>query len=444
MKTPELSNGLNRKTPLYDLQKAMGARMIQFSGWEMPVSYDDIISEHMAVRTHAGLFDVSHMGEILIDGKHALDDLQRLMTNDLSKLTDYRIMYSPMCYENGGVVDDVLIYRFAADKYLIVVNAGNVTNDVEWIEQNLNSRTHAENISDDYIQFSLQGPSSGDIMRKIAGCEWERLENMKYLSFAECNIEGMDVLISRTGYTGGDGFELYMDISKAKISDTAQKLWNIILDNGAEFGIKPAGLGARDTLRLEAALPLYGHELSPEITPFEAGLERFVKLDKVGGFIGRDALIKQNTEGVLRKIAGFKMVGRGVPRNGYEVVATEADVEAAGGVADAAVDVAAEREISTICKMSAGAAAGASVASEVAAGETAASAEDNRDLGFKTYGYVTSGSYLPFIKANMGLALIDAKLSKPGSKIYVKIRNSLVEAEIISTPFIKKDYRKGV
>lgn len=348
--------------------------MIDFGGWELPVQYTSIIDEHQSVRKKAGIFDVSHMGEILVQGPDSLEYLQRLLTNDLSRAEDYHITYSPVCYPDGGVVDDLLVYKFDNCKYLLVVNAANAEKDYKWFMENAKGNVEIKDISSQYAQLAVQGPLAQNILQRLCNTD---LDSISFYTFNPQVLFGdMEVLVSRTGYTGEDGFELYVD------PDNAVKLWNVILDTGREDGLVPAGLGARDTLRFEAALPLYGHELSKDISPLEAGLGIFVKLNK-GDFIGKEALRQQKEQGVTRKLVGFEMVDRGVARNGFEI---QVDGTRAG--------------------------------------------------------FVTSGSFSPTTKKNLGLALLKKEFCIEGNTIDVIIRDRAVKARIVKKPFYSKKYKK--
>lgn len=364
-----------KKTRLYDTHIQLGGKIIEFGGWLMPVQYSGILDEHAKVRSAAGLFDVSHMGEIRVRGPEAERFVQRIVTNDVSQAEDFQVVYSPMCDPDGGTVDDLIIYKFGKDDYLLVVNAANTGKDYNWLVENLEEEAVVENVSDKYAQLALQGPKAQAILQKLADMP---LDNIRFFRFQpEVDIGGIKALVSRTGYTGEDGFELYID------AGDAVALWEKLMEAGREEGLVPAGLGARDTLRLEAALPLYGHELSESISPLEAGLERFVKLDK-GGFIGRDALAAQLEQGVARKLAGFEMVDRGIPRNSYEVRA-----------------------------------------------------------GGKTVGYVTSGSFSPSLGKNIGLALVGSEYSEPGTEFNVIVRDRPLKAVTVKIPFYKKKYKSN-
>ncbi len=368
---------MDRRTPLYEAQKALGAKFTSFGGWELPVSYTDIIKEHHNVRNKVGLFDVSHMGEILVTGKDALSFVNRLITNDLIPVPNNKALYSPMCYENGTVVDDILIYKFSDEELLLIVNAGNIEKDWQWISSHPTGDAKVEHLSDRFVQLALQGPLAETVIKKIID---EGTELPKFFRFIEANALGMKVLISRTGYTGEDGFELYLWLPNPCADP--ERLWNGILAAGQEEGIAPIGLGARDTLRLEATLPLYGHELSDAISPLEVGLDRFVKLPKED-FRGKEALLSQTQQGLQRKLYGFEMQERGIPRNGYEVK------------------------------------------------------KDGKSIG-----YVTSGGLLPSINQNGGLALLEDIRLSPEDAIEIVIRDRSCRAKIVEVPFYGKKYKK--
>ena len=363
-----------KKTPLYDNHVRLGGKMIDFGGWQLPVQYTGIIEEHDGVRSAAGLFDVSHMGEITVKGAGADSFIQYMVTNDMSKATDGQAVYSPMCYPDGGVVDDLLIYRIGAGDYLLIVNAANTDKDLDWLKQHVADGVDIENASDRYAQLAIQGPNAEKILQRLCDIP---LEEIKFFHFrSHVKVGGADAIVSRTGYTGEDGFELYLP------SEDAAGLWDDLLREGQEDGLVPVGLGARDTLRFEVALPLYGHELSADISPLEAGLGMFVKPGK-GAFIGRDALSAQKEAGAKRKLVGFEVTGRGIPRNGF-------DVQADG----------------------------------------------------KSVGFVTTGSFAPTLKKTLGLALIDATYAAEGTVINVMVRNRPVEAKIVKKPFYTKKYKK--
>ncbi|MEM3030150.1 MAG: glycine cleavage system aminomethyltransferase GcvT [Candidatus Micrarchaeia archaeon] len=295
-----------KSTPFNAIHRSLGAKMVEFGGWEMPVQYSSIIEEHDAVRKAVGLFDVSHMGEIEVKGENALAFIQHIITNDASKLADGQALYSPMCNERGGVVDDLLVYRRKADDFFIVVNAS--TTDKDWAWMNAHNRQGAElrNISSEVAELALQGPKAQATLQKLTDFN---LSSIAYFHFAEFPVAGVPCLVSRTGYTGEDGFEIYFS------PEHAEKMWHALMEAGAEFGIKPCGLGARDTLRLEAGLMLYGNDITDDITPLEAPLAWTVKFDK-GDFIGKGALLANPPK---RKLVGFELLERAVPRHGNEV-----------------------------------------------------------------------------------------------------------------------------
>jgi aminomethyltransferase len=354
----------------------MGGKMVDFGGWQLPLQYAGIMEEHQRVREAAGLFDVSHMGEITVKGPDAADYLQYLLTNDLTHLSDGQVLYSPLCYPDGGTVDDVLVYQMNRQSYLLVVNAANTEKDFTWLNLNRpEARAVAiEDVSADYAQLALQGPAAEMILQALSAAD---LAALGFFRFADgWLIAGVPVLISRTGYTGEDGFEIYVDPARAV------ELWDRLLAAGQDHGLVPCGLGARDTLRLEAALPLYGQELAATISPLEAGLDSFVKLDK-SAFIGQDALRLQKNGGLVRRRAGFTLLEPGVARSHYEVLRR---------------------------------------------GEP--------------YGIVTSGSYSPTLKQSIGLALLNNPAPDEGAAIEVVIRGRPVRASIVGLPFYRKKYKR--
>ncbi|MGI6468497.1 MAG: glycine cleavage system aminomethyltransferase GcvT [Syntrophomonadaceae bacterium] len=358
-------------TPLYPVHLKYKGQMIDFGGWELPVQYEGmgIIKEHHMVRNSAGLFDVSHMGEIMITGEQAEGLVQKLICNDLSTIGDFQVLYSPMCYPHGGVVDDLLIYRYDPAKFLLVVNAANVDKDFAWIKDNLIEGVEAENVSQQYAQLALQGPLAQEILQTLTPTD---LEQIKFFHFnPSINIAGVDCMVSRTGYTGEDGFEIYV------APEDAVHLWEEILKAGGDR-VSPIGLGARDSLRFEAKLPLYGQEIDENITPLEAGLGYFVKLDS-GDFIGRSALLEQKQSGPGRKLVEFDMVGKGIPRSHYEVA-----------------------------------------------------------INGEIIGHVTTGMHSPTFKKPIGLALIDSRYSIPGTEIDIMIRGKAVKAVVGQGIFYRK------
>ena len=363
-----------KTTPLYEKHVELKGKIIDFGGWALPVEYSGILLEHEAVRTKAGLFDVSHMGEITVKGEDAEKYLQLVVTNDISVLANNQIAYTTMCYPDGGIVDDLLVYKNNNEDYLLVVNASNSDKDYEWLQNHVFGNVEVKNVSLDYAQLALQGPVAQTILQKLVK---EDLNDIEFYHFKNnVDIGGIVTLVSRTGYTGEDGFELYF------ASADGPKMWDLLLETGKDDGLIPAGLGARDTLRFEAALPLYGQEIDKDITPLEAGLGFCVKVAK-DNFIGKDALVLQKSEGLKRKVVGFEMVDRGIPRSHYEVYA------------------------------------------------------DGKKIG-----YVTTGSFSPTLKKNIGLALIDIEYTKEETEIEISIRNKNIKAKVIKKPFYNKKYKK--
>lgn len=358
-----------KRTPLFDCYAKYGGKTIDFGGWELPVQFSSIKEEHEAVRNRAGLFDVSHMGEIFVEGSGAKAYLQKLLSNDISKIAIGSAQYNVMCYDNGGVVDDLLTYHLDDNRYLLCVNAANIDKDFEWMLSQKFGDVTITNKSNDYAQIALQGPLAEEVLQTLTS---ENLNNIKYFKFKEnIDIYGHSVLVSRSGYTGEDGFEIY------GTPEAITHLWDKILEAGKEKGVIPAGLGARDTLRFEACLPLYGQELSAEITPLEAGIGFAVKLNT--DFIGRDALAAQKEAGLKRKLVGIEMIGKGIPRHGYKVWKGEQQI-----------------------------------------------------------GEVTTGTQSPMTKRNIGLALMDASLAAIGTEVEIEIRGKFIPAAIVETPFYKR------
>ncbi len=357
-----------KRTPLHGLHTALGAQMVSFGGWAMPLRYRDILEEHRAVRKRAGLFDVSHMGEIMVRGPRAEALVQELVTNDISGMKDGQVVYSPMCTVDGGVLDDLLVYRLEAGSYMLVVNAVNTGRDLNWIRGHAGDGAEVEDISGRTALLALQGPRALEILRPLAGFD---PGSTAYYRFVRGTVAGVECIVSRTGYTGEDGFELYTD------AGDAAGLWQALLETGRDCGLSPAGLGARDTLRLEASLPLYGHELTEKTTPLEAGLGRFVRMDK-GPFTGREALERQCREGLARRLAGLSMTERGVPRAGCPVL-----------------------------------------------------------VGDREAGAVTSGGYAPWLDTCLAMAYLPPDL-KPGDRISVLIRGKKCGAEVVPLPFYKR------
>jgi aminomethyltransferase len=362
-----------KRTPLFPIYSDYNGKTIDFGGWELPVQFSSIKKEHEATRTKAGLFDVSHMGEILVEGSDSDLFLQKMLTNDLSPLTIGRCQYTIMCFENGGTVDDLIVYKLAEHKFLLVVNAANTEKDFAWLEQHATGDVKVTNISNKIAQLALQGPKAEAILQKVTDVN---LSEIKFFRFKDnVAIKGLEnkALISRTGYTGEDGFELYIDQSEG-IS-----LWNLLMAEGKEEGLEPVGLGARDTLRFEACLPLYGQEITQDISPIEANLSFAVKTDKEVDFIGKAVLKEQKEKGTKRKIVGLEMIDKGIPRHGYEVWKDDLKI-----------------------------------------------------------GVVTSGTQSPTLNKNIGLALIDSSYTEIGTEVFVQIRNKQVKAKVVPIPFYKR------
>ena len=298
------------RTALYEIHKKLGAKIVEFAGWEMPVQYEGIREEHRAVRESAGLFDVSHMGEVFVTGPEAKAFTQWLTTNDVEAVKEYQAQYTLLCNREGGVVDDVIIYKFSDDKFLFCVNASNTDKDYEWIKAESGGfDVSVDNRSREYSQIAIQGPDSGKILGTLLG---DGLTEVRRFRFGIFKWQGIEMIVARTGYTGEDGYEIFLPW------DGGPALWESLMKAGREYGIKPCGLGARDTLRIEMAYPLYGHEIDEDINPLEAGLGRYIKLES-GDFIGRDVLRKSLEDGLTQKLIGFEMVDRGIPRQGYDI-----------------------------------------------------------------------------------------------------------------------------
>jgi aminomethyltransferase len=376
-----------KRTPLYESHRRLGAKLVEFGGWEMPIQYTSIIEEHQTVRSSVGIFDVSHMGEIEITGPNALDLVQKLITNDASTLKDYQVLYSPMCYESGGTVDDLLVYKLP-DRFLLVVNAANTEKDFAWVQQNAKGfSVTVKNVSDDYGQIAIQGPKAEEFLQAslqtssglyaFAGeageDEWSRrsLESLGYYWATQARVLGHTVLLSRTGYTGEDGFEIY---AEPKVIVT---LWEELVRAGA----KPIGLGARDTLRFEAGMPLYGHELDEKTTPVEAGLGWTVK-EKDSDYNGKKILLAQKRQGTAKKLVGLKMLEPGVPRQGYKIFA------------------------------------------------------DGREVGA-----VTSGMFAPTVNAFLAMGFVSSDIL-PTALIEIEIRGQRKRAQLTKLPFYRGSVRK--
>lgn len=371
-----------RKTALNAVHRKLGAKMVEFNGWDMPVEYPSaigggIIAEHMAVRTGVGIFDVSHMGDIRLAGRQALKAVQHISMNDASRLAIGQAQYSALLYPQGTFVDDVIVHRLGEEEYLLVINAGTREKDFNWVRDNTRQFDCAvENLSDDFTQIALQGPRAVDLLQKLTDAN---LATVKFYWITRGILCGLkNILIARTGYTGEDGFEIYVPSDE----QTSARVWSEVLAAGKEFGAVPCGLGARNTLRLEAKLPLYGHEISDTINVCEAGLDRFCKMEKPE-FIGREALEKAKSSGLERTLVGLEMVDRGIARDGYKVL----------------------------------------------------------DASGREVGYVTSGSPAPFLKKNIALAYAPPEFSATGTDLLVEIRGQGVKAKVVPTPFYKRPKR---
>jgi aminomethyltransferase len=355
-----------KRTPLYETHLKLGAKMIDFHGWEMPVQYQSIIKEHEAVRTNAGVFDISHMGEFLFEGKDVIPFLQYLMTNDLSLLKEGMSQYSLMCYENGNVIDDVIYYMENIEKFRLIANAGNLDKDFQWIDEHIgNFQVQISNISNDRCRLAFQGPKTEELIKSLIKID---LSSLNRFHFTKCNLNRVPIFIARTGYTGEKGFEISFDTHYAEI------VWNDLIRTGAS----PIGLGARDTLRLEACYSLYGHEISNKITPIEANIGWVVKQKDGIDFIGKEILLRQKQEGTSRIIVGLNLLDRGIIREN--------------------------------CKLY----------------------KDGENIG-----YVTSGGYSPTLKKTIGLALIKKEYSENNTELKIDIRGKILKAKVVSTPFYR-------
>jgi aminomethyltransferase len=366
-----------RKTALNAVHRRMGAKMVEFNGWDMPVEYPSaggIMAEHNAVRTGVGIFDVSHMGDIRLAGPEALAAVQHISMNDAARLAVGQAQYSALLYPQGTFVDDVIVHRLGEDDYLLVINAGTREKDFNWVRDHTRKfNCKVEHLSDEFTQIAIQGPKGVDLLQKLADAD---LSAVKFYWLTHGTVCGLkDILIARTGYTGEDGFEIYISSDEA----TSVRVWKEVLEAGKEFGVVPCGLGSRNTLRLEAKLALYGHEISDTINVWEAGLDRFIRMEK-SDFIGRAALEQAKAEGLKRTLVGLEMVERGIARDGYRVLN--------------------------------------------AAGEE--------------IGYVTSGSPAPFLKKNIALAYVPPSLAGLGTEVKVEIRGQGVGARVVPTPFYKR------
>jgi aminomethyltransferase len=377
--TPAGTTTTVRKTALNAVHRQMGAKMVDFNGWDMPVEYPaaigcGIINEHMAVRTGVGIFDVSHMGDIRLAGPQVLAAVQHISMNDASRLAIGQAQYSALLYPQGTFVDDVIVHRLGADEYLLVINAGTREKDFNWVRDNTRQfDCMVENLSDDFTQIAIQGPKGVDVLQKLTDAD---LSSVKFYWVTRGTVCGLkNTLIARTGYTAEDGFEIYVPADEA----TSARVWNEILSAGKEFGLVPCGLGARNTLRLEGKLPLYGHEISDTINVWEAGLDRFCKMEKPE-FVGRAALEKAKAAALTRTLVGLEMTERGIARDGYKVL----------------------------------------------------------NAGSREIGYVTSGSPAPFLKKNIALAYVPPEFAATGTPLKVEVRGQGVGARVVPTPFYKR------
>ena len=358
------------KTPLYGAHVKAGGKIVPFAGYLLPVQYGTgVITEHMAVREKAGLFDVSHMGEVLCQGKDALANLQKLLTNDFTNMVDGQARYSPMCNENGGTVDDLIVYKREDNDYFIVVNAANKDKDYQWMLDHQFGEVTFTDASSEYGQIALQGPKAMEILKKLTA--EENIPKKYYHAVFDTEVAGIPCIISKTGYTGEDGVELYL------ASENAEKMWDALLEAGKDEGLIPCGLGARDTLRMEAAMPLYGHEMDDEISPLETGLKFAVKMGKEEDFIGKKAMEERGEPKITR--IGLKVTGRGIIREHQDIY-----------------------------------------------------------IGEKKIGHTTSGTHCPFLGYPIAMALVDAGSVEIGNKVEVDVRGRKVEAEVIALPFYKR------
>ncbi|MBM4254318.1 MAG: glycine cleavage system aminomethyltransferase GcvT [Deltaproteobacteria bacterium] len=359
-----------KRTPLYDTHRSLGARVIEFGGWDMPVQYSGILAEHHAVRTKAGLFDLSHMGEIEVSGPHALEALQELVVTDVARVQLGQAQYALMCYPDGGIVDDIIIYRQAEDRFFVCVNAANIDKDFAWMTEHNRLKAVMVDHSDEYALIAVQGPMAVAIVQRLTSLN---LAQIKRYWFAMGEVAGVQALVARTGYTGEDGFELFV------AADQAVKVWNACLEAGQSDGLLPIGLGARDTLRLEAAYMLYGNDIDAQTTPLEAGLQRLVRFEKPA-FLGRDALSQQQSTGIGKQFVGLSMDEAGIPRHGYSLW------------------------------------------------------HDGQRVGV-----VTSGTQSPSLGVGIALGYVPPAGAAVGTSLTVEIRGRQVRAHIVTRPF----YRKG-
>jgi len=358
-----------KETPLNKAHKALGARMVEFAGWEMPVQYDSALQEHLAVRQAVGLFDVSHMGRVRIKGKAALALIQKVSCNDASRLSDGQAQYSGLLNPAGGFIDDIIVHRVSGDHFMICVNASGRQKDVAWFREHRTGDVEVVDESDATAQIAVQGPKAAEILQPLTKIP---LQEIKYYWFREGDVSGTGALVARTGYTGEDGFELYLP------AEAAETIWNQLMEIGRTVRVRPAGLAARNTLRLEMKMPLYGNDIDDKTTPLEAGLGWIVKMSKPD-FVGKDVLERQKQQGVRRKLVGFELVDRGIARDHFPVW-----------------------------------------------------------IGDYQVGHVTSGSYSPSLEKSIGLAYLPLDHEAPGSRLGVEVRGKRLAAEVVETPFYKR------
>ncbi len=359
-----------KKTPLHAQHVEAGGRMVPFAGFEMPVQYSGVVDEHKAVREAVGLFDVSHMGEVEFTGPRALEVVNRIITNDLDKIADGQAVYTVMCNEGGTIIDDLVVYRFSPERIFICVNAANRDKDFAWMKEQAGDDCEVKDVGDDYAQIAVQGPNAEQLVARLTSTD---VASIGRYWFATGEVVDVDAIIARTGYTGEDGFELYVPAADAP------KVWNALLEKGADLGVKPAGLGARDSLRLEVCYPLYGNDIDDTTNPYEAGLAWVVKLKKASDFVGKAALEQVKAEGPKRKLVGVELVGRGIARQHYPVLVNGEKV-----------------------------------------------------------GEVTSGTMGPTVSKPVALAYVPAEHAAVGTEIQVEVRNKPVDAKVAPKPFLKK------
>ena len=359
-----------KHTNFYNVHKNLGAKIVEFAGFEMPIQYSSIIAEHKAVRTSVGVFDVSHMGEVFVKGNKALDFVQNITVNDASKLFSGRVQYSAMCYEDGGIVDDLLVYRIADEEFMLVINASNIDKDFDWMQKNNSYGVELKNLSDEYSLLAVQGPNSLKTLQKLTDTHI----NLEYYHFAKINIAGVDMIVSRTGYTGELGYELYFTGNE----EVAENIWNKIFEAGKEFNIQPVGLAARDSLRLEMGFCLYGNDIDQTTNPLEASLGWITKMSKTN-FIGKDSLLKIKQAGLSKKLIALSSDEKIFPRHGYDITVNQNKI-----------------------------------------------------------GHITSGTVSPMLDKPIALGYVDIQHSEIGSEINLLIRGKEIPAKVVKLPFVKR------